>query len=349
MNTICLPATTHAIREAALLIQSGEIVAFPTETVYGLGADTFNPDAIAKIFNAKQRPQDNPLIVHIADPCDISHLCYMEHTAKTLIEFFFPGPLTLVMRKKDIIPDIITAGLDSVAIRMPSHPIAHAFIKTTGVPIAAPSANRSGKPSPTTAAHVITDLSGRIPMVLDGGECIIGIESTVLDVRVNPPVILRPGGVTKESLDAVVGSVRLSPGIMNPLEGGIPLPSPGMRHEHYTPNGTLTLFRGSRLNVFKAIKTEYDKTVSMGYASAIFAFTPDIRLFGDRLVFSMGNQDAPQETAKKLYTLLRSMDEMGISCIYSTIPNLHDIGMGVVNRLIRAARFNIIDTGEEVS
>jgi len=349
MNTVCLPPTVYAIQEAALLIQSGEIVAFPTETVYGLGADVFNPDAITKIFYAKRRPQDNPLIVHIADPCDVSNLCYVEHTAKTLIEFFFPGPLTLVMRKKDIVPKIVTAGLDSVAIRMPSHPIAHAFIKTAGVPIAAPSANHSGKPSPTTAAHVMTDLSGRIPMVLDGGECNIGIESTVLDVRVNPPVILRPGGVTKESLDAVVGSVRLSPGILNPLEGANPSPSPGMRHEHYAPNGTLILFRGSRLSVLEAIKTEYDKAVTMGYTSAIFAFAPDIKLLGDRLVFSLGNQDAPQETAKKLYALLRSMDEMGISCIYSTIPNLHDIGLGVVNRLVRAARFSIIDTGEEVS
>ena len=206
MRTLCLPADSASIAQAAQLLRAGEIVGFPTETVYGLGANALSDPAVRKIFAAKERPADNPLIVHIAALADMEPLCHINDMARRLAAAFWPGPLTMILPKKDIVPAVVTAGLDSVAIRMPSHPVARALIEACGLPIAAPSGNRSGRPSPTTAAHMLEDMDGRIPLILDGGPCDVGVESTVVDMTGPIPRILRPGGVTREQIASVCGA-----------------------------------------------------------------------------------------------------------------------------------------------
>ena len=239
MQTLCCAANDDSIREGANLLRAGAIVAFPTETVYGLGADALNEAAVLSIFKAKERPCDNPLIVHVASAEDTNVLCYVTDTAQQLMREFWPGPLTLLLKKKPIVPDIVTAGLDSVAVRMPNHPVANALIRISGMPIAAPSANRSGRPSPTTAQHVLIDLGGRIPMILDGGACAVGVESTVLDLTCSIPRVLRPGGITPEEIAGVLGNTVVDDSVMRPLYNGEAAPSPGMRHKHYAPKGQM--------------------------------------------------------------------------------------------------------------
>jgi L-threonylcarbamoyladenylate synthase len=346
MTTRRLPPDKEALSEAAGLLRAGELVAFPTETVYGLGADALDAQAAAKIYQAKGRPPDNPLIIHIASPEQAESFCHVSRTARTLMDRFFPGPLTLVLPKKTIVPDIVTAGLDSVAFRMPGHPVALRLIKSAGTPIAAPSANRSGKPSPTTAEHVMEDMDGRIPLVIDGGPCRIGVESTVLDIRSQTPLILRPGGVTFAAIREVLGEVQLADGALRPVKSDEPAASPGMRHTHYAPDGTLTLVSGPRGKALETLRMHYDRDIRSGLSAALFAFSEDLPELADRYVLSLGHRNCPEETAGRLFALLRRMDAEAIRRIYSLTTEADGMGLAVMNRLTRAAGYRIIDALE---
>lgn len=348
METLCQEASADALEKAASLISAGELVAFPTETVYGLGANALDAKAVSKIFEAKQRPQDNPLIVHIAHPKDAASLCHVPPIASRLMASFFPGALTLLMRKRPIVPSTTTAGLDTVGIRMPAHPVARKLIELAGVPIAAPSANRSGKPSPTTAAHVWNDMQGRIPMILDGGECQIGLESTVLDITQEPPMVLRPGGVTREMLSNVLGDVAVSPSLMRPLAIGEKALSPGMRYKHYSPEGALTLIEGTPTATLTALQKCYDSAVMDGHKACILAFDDFLPALGSRKVYSLGSRQHLSQMASRLFMLLRQMDDECIDYIYSPVIPTDGLGLAVMNRLGRAAGFHFIQAEEVV-
>ena len=250
------------MKEAAQLINQGEVVAFPTETVYGLGADATNEEAVKKIFIAKGRPGDNPLIVHITSVDQIQTVIRGEMPvwAKKLADAYWPGPLTMIFDKGDRIPSCVTAGLDSVAVRIPSHKDARNLIDAAQKPVAAPSANLSGRPSPTTAKHVFDDMNGRIPMIIDGGESDVGLESTVLDVRRMPVKVLRPGGITPKMIADIVGEVEVAGSVMRPLKEGETVLSPGMKYKHYAPEGSLVIVKGNQKKVAEAILNMYDAT-----------------------------------------------------------------------------------------
>ena len=338
--TRVLPASEEALLEAGRLIRAGEVVGFPTETVYGLGGDATNGDAIDKIFKAKGRPGDNPLIVHISDISQIHDVISgeMPPQAKALADAYWPGPLTMILPKGDKISVRATAGLDSVGVRFPSHPVAQAFITAAGVPIAAPSANLSGKPSPTTAQHVFNDMNGRIELILEGGESDVGLESTVVDARTTPVRVLRPGGVTPKMIADVLGEVEVDGSVLRPLGKGEIARSPGMKYKHYAPEGSLVIVKGKPENVAKEINELYD--ASSG-SRCILALEGNIPLYGERNVFSLGAD--PAQMAHRLFDALREMDEQNISTIFSEAVEADGIGLAVMNRLGRAAAFHIIE------
>lgn len=330
MHTELCHADDASIRRAAALLRAGELVAFPTETVYGLGADALNGGAAARIFAAKGRPADNPLIAHIAGESDLSGLIAGEPVpcARALMRAFWPGPMTLIFPKSARVPREVTAGLDTVAVRMPSHPVARALISAAQTPIAAPSANRSGRPSPTTAAHVLEDMDGRIPLILDGGPCEVGLESTVVDVTGARPRILRPGGVTREMLEGVVGAVDVDEGVLHQLQAGSQARSPGMKYKHYAPRGEMTIVTGPR--AAQEIARLYD---AAGGRAAILAFSQAD--YGARRVYRLKN--APGE----LFAVLRQLDEDGVETIYAEDVPTNGVGLAVMNRLMRAAAFRV--------
>lgn len=329
-----------SVARAADLIRKGEVVGFPTETVYGLGADARNPRAVMKIFAAKGRPGDNPLIVHIANINQLRSLVAHapSETALKLAKAFWPGPLTMLFPKSELIPDCVTAGLDTVGIRMPSNAWARMLIEQSGCPIAAPSANRSGRPSPTTAQHVLQDMDGRIPMILDGGACAVGVESTVLDVAGDAPRVLRPGGVTPEMIQAVVGEVRVDESVMRPLKEGERPRSPGMKYRHYAPRGALTIFEGTPEAVAAEICARYDVS---DVPALILSLAGHMGMYGNRRVLSLG-ADAG-EVANRLFEALREADALGAQVIFSEAVDEAGIGLAVMNRLGRAAGFHVID------
>ncbi len=346
METRCLPPTDEAIRYAAALLKKGELVAFPTETVYGLGADALNRQAVLSIFTAKERPADNPLIVHISERANLAPLCYPNEKAVRLMDAFWPGPLTLLMKKTAAVPNVTTAGLDTVAVRMPSHPVARALLDACGCPIAAPSANRSGRPSPTKASHVMEDMAGRIPLILDGGACDVGLESTVVDMTGEIPLVLRPGGVTPEMLAEVSGPVETARSILAPLAPGENAPSPGMRHRHYAPKGLLTLVSGKPENVIKACKRLYDDSLQDGKQACILALSEHTAAYGTRYVQDIGSLHHPQEVAARLFDVLRRMDREGIGYIFSEVVEANGLGLAIMNRLGRAASFRFFDADQ---
>jgi len=334
----CEPA---AIERAAELIRAGELVAFPTETVYGLGANGLDGAAVRRIFEAKGRPNDNPLILHIARPGDALPLISgpLPKAAQLLAEAYWPGPMTLVMPKSKLVPDEVTAGLDTVAIRMPSHPAARVLIERAGVPIAAPSANRSGRPSPTLAAHVLEDMDGRIAMILDGGPSDVGLESTVVDVTGVVPRILRPGGVTPEMIESALGAVQVDESALRPLREGEKARSPGMKYRHYAPQGRLTIVRGERGAVAREIRSLYDEAAARGEKCAILA--PSADLYGRRNVRPIG--ESAEEAAANLFAALREMDEAGCTRLFAEAVDLDGLGLAVMNRMGRAAAFDIVE------
>ncbi len=342
MRTRISPPTDREIRKAAKLLLDGELVAFPTETVYGLGANALNADAVQKIFTAKDRPADNPLIVHVASAGAAETLCHMTDDARALMTAFWPGPLTLLLPKKPVIPAVTNAGLKSVAVRMPDHPVALKLLKASGLPVAAPSANRSGRPSPTTARHVWDDMHGRIPMILDGGPCRVGLESTVLDMTGDTPAIVRPGGVTLEMLSAVLPGVRVAETAMRELKSGEVAVSPGMRHTHYAPKGELTLVEGEPGRVEAECKRLHQNAKTAGKRACLLVAKERLPVYEGLETYTLGSLQAPETIAHTLFAALRQMDDDGIEVIVCEAVDASGIGLAVMNRLRRAAGFRVV-------
>ncbi len=339
-DTELLPVTPEALARAGALIRSGALVAFPTETVYGLGANALDADAVKRIFEAKGRPGDNPLIVHISAVEQLRPLISVEPSpmARALMDACWPGPMTLIFPKSEIVPPAVTAGLDTVAVRFPAHPAARALIDVARRPVAAPSANRSGRPSPTTAAHVLADMDGRIPMILDGGPCAVGLESTVIDMTGDVPRILRPGGVTPEMIEAVCGAARVDEAVMRPLREGERPRSPGMKYRHYAPRGSLTVVQGDEAAVIARIKQLYDAAEG---TPLILALEGHLPAYGDRRALSLGADAAGM--ARALFDALRQADDLGADALFSEAVPADGLGLAVMNRLGRAAAFHIIE------
>jgi L-threonylcarbamoyladenylate synthase len=319
------------IVEAANFLRRDELVAFPTETVYGLGANAKSTAAVEKIFQAKGRPSDNPLIVHIASIEQLHEIaCEIPDVAYTLMNHFWPGPLTIVLKKKEGISEKVTAGLDTVAVRMPAHPVALALIRASGLPIAAPSANRSGRPSPTIAKHVLDDLEGKIAAIVDGGATGIGVESTVVDCTQPVPVILRPGGVTKEEMEQIVGEVRIDPG----LEEKEATPkSPGMKYTHYAPQAPLIVVKGSP----SFLQTLIDKQKTEGKKVGVLTTEEQRHHYNADVVLTCGRRSDLSTVAHRLYDVLRQFDETDVDLIYSESFPSEGIGAAIMNRLMKAA------------
>ena len=331
-------------QQASEILKNKGLVAFPTETVYGLGADALDSEASAKIYAAKGRPSDNPLIVHIADVKDLYILSDdVNENALKLCKAFWPGPLTMILKKSEIVPLSITGGLDTVAIRMPSHPVAHELIKKSGVYIAAPSANTSGKPSPTRAKHVIHDMDGRIDMIIADDTVDIGVESTIVDVSGNVPMILRPGFITLEQVREVLGKAEMDPAIMESVPDGIVPKAPGMKYKHYAPNAQITIVRGEQSKVVDAIRTKASQAVKDGAKVAIMASTENVGLYDGFDVVDMGSRFDEAQEARNLFAVLREFDENGINVVYSESFPTDNVGQAVMNRLIKAAGHMIID------
>ena len=330
------------IEEAGRIIRKGGLVAFPTETVYGLGGDALNPESSKKIYAAKGRPSDNPLIVHIADKRDLYRIVReVPEKAKKLMEAFWPGPLTMIFYKNELVPQATTGGLDTVAVRMPSDRIAAAFIRAAGGFVAAPSANVSGRPSTTTAAHVEEDLSGRIEMILDGGQAVIGLESTIVDMSVEPPVILRPGAVTEEMMEAVIGPLEVDKAIIAP-DSGVKPKAPGMKYRHYAPRADLAVVEGSTEAVIAAINQLAEEAEAEGKRVGIIATDETKERYPKGLVLSLGARKHEEEIAQHLFEVLRDFDETDVDCIYSEAFDEASIGPAIMNRLLKAAGHKVI-------
>lgn len=321
--------------DAARILQDGGLVAFPTETVYGLGGDAKNPEASRKIYAAKGRPSDNPLIVHIAELTQLAQItAEVPAAARLLADAFWPGPLTMILTKNASIPYETTGGLDTVAIRMPSHPIARQFLQESGCMIAAPSANTSGRPSPTTAAHVREDLDGRIDVILDGGPVGIGIESTIIDLTEDVPVILRPGYITQEMLAEVLGEVRMDPGIADAKQ---PPKAPGMRYRHYAPCAELTLIEGAMPQVIAYINERSAEAHAAGKVVGVLATAENADQYQADHVVVVGHRSDEAEVARHLFEVLRSFDALSVDVIYSESFAEAGVGQAVMNRLLKAA------------
>ena len=331
-----------AAKLSAKVIRHGGLVALPTETVYGLGANALDKEAVNKIFAAKGRPQDNPLIVHVSGIemaknllADIPPLAYK------LSEKFWPGPLTMIMQKRDVIPDTVSAGLDTIGVRMPKSAAFLRTIEESGVPIAAPSANTSGKPSPTTAQHVYDDLNGKIDLIVDGGSCSVGIESTVVDITGDIPVILRPGAITPSDIASVAGAAEVSQNVLKEAEEGKAPPSPGMKYKHYSPSADVILVQGSD-DGFKRFISSIDNN------TAVVCFSEDAgRIKHD--CFVLGDKHNHAMQAARLFDILREIDKCGYKNAYIRLPDMDGIGLALYNRLIRAASFRVIDCDKVIN
>lgn len=333
MTTQILSTSENDIAIAGEILASGGLVAFPTETVYGLGANALNDDAVKSIYVAKGRPSDNPLIVHIADKGDIAPLVKeITPKAQALIDAFFPAPLTIILPKSEIIGDVVSGGLDTVAIRMPQNEIAQRVIKASGCPIAAPSANTSGLPSPTKAKYVIDDMMGKIDAIIDGGGCDYGVESTVITLATETPTLLRPGAITKEMIEDVIGEIAVASAVLEGMKENEVAASPGMKYKHYAPNARIMLVNGT--------KEQYEAFVNSKKDAFALCFDDD-NVTIPKLTYGKENDDLGQ--ARELFDALRRLDEMGAKRVYARIPSKDGVGMAVYNRLIRAAAFCIID------
>lgn len=338
METKLLKPNKESIELACKLLQDGEVVGVPTETVYGLAGDSRNGEAIKKIFKAKGRPADNPLIVHISNLDMLKGVVrYVSDDAKELMDAFWPGPLTIIMPKGNEICNETCAGLDSVGVRMPSNPIAHEIIEKSKVPFSAPSANISGKPSPTNATDVFVDMNGRIPLIIDGGECDAGVESTVISTLTDTPIILRPGVITKEMIENVLGKkVEIAKAVTEGVKKDEKVLSPGMKYKHYAPNANVIILKGSL--------EKYSKYVNEHKADGTFALCfDDEQQYLDVPAISYGHITSPKEQAHELFTALRELDKQNAKIVYARCPEMTGVSLAVYNRLIRSAGFKIID------
>lgn len=330
------------MRQAGGIIRAGGLVAFPTETVYGLGGDALNPDSSRKIYAAKGRPSDNPLIVHICRMEDLAHIVKeIPEAAMRLAEKFWPGPLTMIFHKSEAVPYETTGGLDTVAVRMPSHKAALAFIREAGGYVAAPSANRSGRPSPTLAKYVAEDMMGRIEMIMDGGDVEIGLESTIIDMTEKEPVILRPGYITREMLEEVLGTVREDRTMMTDNCGQAPK-APGMKYRHYAPKGSLTIVDGEESRVTAYINEQIERLRGAGYKTGVIGTDATIARYRGDVCKSAGNREDERTIAKELYRILREFDEEEVTVIFSESFDMAGIGQAVMNRLLKAAGHHIV-------
>ena len=353
MNTkviTCMEEDDKAcLAEAGRILKAGGLVAFPTETVYGLGGDAFNPDSSRKIYAAKGRPSDNPLIVHICKWDDIYRLVSTapEHAgklaaAKKLADAFWPGPLTMILPKAEEVPEETTGGLRTVAVRMPSHKTALALIEASGGYVAAPSANTSGRPSPTLAKYVLEDMDGRIDMVIDGGEVGIGLESTIVDLTVSPAEILRPGYVTEAMLRTLLGEIETDRTVFDGNSGQAPK-APGMKYRHYAPKGELTIVSGEEEKTFSYINERLRQARAAGKRTAVIAAEETARNYDADIRKSLGGRTDGLSAAKRLYRVLRELDDEGAEIIYAEAFENTGLGAALMNRLLKAAGHRMIE------
>ena len=343
MQTEILAASCPQVaQKAAQYLQKGELVAIPTETVYGLGANGLDPTAVAKIFAAKGRPQDNPLILHIADAKELDKLCHhIPEAAFKLADAFWPGPLTIVLPAKDIVPKCTTAGLPTVAVRCPDCEVTREIIRLAGVPVAAPSANLSGKPSTTTAEHVYHDHNGKLPLIVDGGACRVGVESTIIDLTETPPRLLRPGGITPEQLADVLGEITVDKAVTAQIDKDAVVKAPGMKYRHYAPDCQVLIVSGSEEAASRYIHNHF---VS---GDRVLCFEEELPLYADCAPLSYGKKAQVETLSAGLFAALRELDDPAIKTVYARCPVGGGIAYAVQNRLKKAAAFQIIDAEVE--
>lgn len=340
MNTIVFhpESDPNAVRDAAAILRRGGLLGIPTETVYGLGADALNEDAVSRIFLAKGRPQDNPLIIHVPDASWLERYCRdVPPAAYRLAERFWPGPLTMILPRRDIVPLQTTGGLETVGVRCPNHPVTLAIIEAAGVPIAAPSGNTSGRPSPTTAAHMIEDLDGRIDGIVDGGPCTVGVESTIIDLTVTPPRLLRPGGLPLESLRQVLGEVAVDKAVTGLLAAGERPRAPGMKYRHYAPHAPVTVVTGEPERSARRIQGLLSDT------AGVICFDEYAPLFPGHIIHKLGPAADKSAQARHVFDALRTFDGTDVTEIFAQCPDDGGLGLAVANRLKKAAGFHLID------
>ena len=334
----------EAIRRGGDILKQGGLVAFPTETVYGLGGDALNPQASMKIYAAKGSPSDNPLIVHIAEFDKLAPIvAEVPEKAKILAEKYWPGPLTMIFPKKDIVPYGTTGGLDTVAVRMPVDPVANCLIHLAGVPIAAPSANTSGRPSPTKAEHVIEDMDGKIEMIIDGGAVGIGVESTIVDVSGEIPTLLRPGAITIEMLRETLGQVDIDPVILGPVSGDIKPKAPGMKYRHYAPKADMILVEGDMDKVVDYINEQTKKAEAEGKKVGIICTEESRDMYQGGNLEVIGSREHEETVAHNLFAVLRDFDARKVDCIFSESFSKDQLGQAIMNRLCKAAGYHIVN------
>ena len=339
MQTLLLHSGDSA--QAAAILREGGLVGIPTETVYGLGANGLDPQAVARIFAAKGRPQDNPLILHIPEASWLERYCQsIPERAWALAEAFWPGPLTLILPRKPEVPDAVTAGLDTVGMRCPAHPLCREIIRLAGVPVAAPSGNTSGRPSPTTAQHMLEDMDGKIDAIVDGGPCTVGVESTILDLTETTPRLLRPGGITLEQLKSVLGEVAVDPAVTRLMGAGEKPKAPGMKYRHYAPKAPVTVVAGDPAKSAAYIASH------AAPGDGIICFDEFVPLFtgrpGTGPVMDLGPAGDKAEQARHIFDALRRFDHTGAAAIWAQCPDPEGIGLAISNRLNKAAGFHII-------
>ena len=328
---------------AAELLQQGQLVAIPTETVYGLGANGLDPEAVAKIFAAKGRPQDNPLILHIADPGQMEDFCHsIPESAYRLAEAFWPGPLTMVLPAKDCVPKCTTAGLPTVAVRCPDNAVTRQIIRLAGVPVAAPSANISGKPSTTTAQHVLDDHNGKLPLIVDGGACRVGVESTIVDLTEDTPRLLRPGGITPEQLTEVLGKLTVDKAVTAQIDKDAVVKAPGMKYRHYAPQCPLVIVSGSSEAAAKYIRAHYAP------GERVLCFEEEMALYQGCDPLSYGSEADVNTLSAGMFAALRVLDDPNVTKVYARCPQGGGVAYAVQNRLKKAAAFQIIDPEEDI-
>lgn len=338
METKLLRETEQDIQEAAAILRAGGLVGIPTETVYGLGANGLDSSAVGKIFAAKGRPQDNPLILHVPDASWLARYCReVPDSAYTLAARFWPGPLTMILPRKDVVPDAVTAGLDTVGIRCPNHPVTLAIIRAADVPVAAPSGNTSGRPSPTCAAHMVEDMTGKIDAIVDGGQCGVGVESTIIDLTCTPPRLLRPGGLPLEALEEVLGEVAVDAALLRPLGEGEKPKAPGMKYRHYAPKAPVTVVLGEPSATADYIAAR------LGEHTGVICFDEWAGRFAGHVVENIGSAARKDEQARRVFDALRAFDHTDVTEIYAQCPHEDGLGLAVANRLKKAAGFHVVE------
>ncbi len=338
METKLLRDTEQDIRTAAAILHAGGLVGIPTETVYGLGANGLSSAAVGKIFAAKGRPQDNPLILHVPDASWLERYCReVPDSAYTLAARFWPGPLTMILPRKDVVPDAVTAGLDTVGVRCPNHPVTLAIIRAADVPVAAPSGNTSGRPSPTRAEHMVEDMAGKIDAIVDGGPCGVGVESTIIDLTCTPPRLLRPGGLPLEALEEVLGEVAVDAALLRPLGAGEKPKAPGMKYRHYAPKAPVTVVLGE-----PSATADYI-TAHLGEHTGVICFDEWAGRFEGHVVENIGSAARKDEQARRVFDALRAFDHTDVTEIYAQCPHEDGLGLAVANRLKKAAGFHVVE------